>query len=522
MAVRLKEYLRVNFKTIIIAFFCVVLAYGFFLLNPTVSIDEETWLLNGTQPLGWLEQGRIAIHIFDLIFSHNGAPIPFLWDFLAILTWFSSGLIFLFIFSEELQELKVFVKIVFLVYYATIPFVAGDMMAFSMSSFPVATGLLAAAFSFGNTRLWLKTKSKVNLIWAIVLLFYGISIYQAILGLYITAIVGLCFIRVLNRDFKTFEIVWKSAMIAIISTVAYFIVFFSIVTIRGSYDSYITEGFIGWWSGESVFLTFFKALYNICRVSFGSPFLGAESVFGGTVICILTIAYICYAIFTFFTIKEMKEKAQFLFYAIMFVCGPFIMYVLMGTNNTMGRMLFGLCLTGALQMVLILNATKQHRRLHQVVIVLVIYLLFLNLSNMNRIYFNDYIRYQYDCTVGNEIMLEIEKSGYDYHSKPVVFIGAKQPDAIAMDQHDTLGMKGSYFLWDDGNNGRISGFLKTLGYTVLPSSTDQKQAAVNASQMMATWPNEGSILEKDGVIIVKLSEPSQKWYHANGIQQKLQ
>ena len=141
---------------------------------------------------------------------------------------------------------------------------------------------------------------------------------------------------------------------------------------------------------------------------------------------------------------------------------------------------------------------------------------------MNRIYFNDYIRYQYDCTVGNEIMLEIEKSGYDYHSKPVVFIGAKQPDAIAMDQHDTLGMKGSYFLWDDGNNGRISGFLKTLGYTVLTSSTDQKQVAVNASQMMAIWPNEGSIIEKDGVIIVKLSEPSQKWYHANGIQQKLQ
>ncbi|MEG2418902.1 MAG: hypothetical protein RSB35_08345, partial [Eubacterium sp.] len=65
-------FIEKNKRIFLLAYFFSLLAYGVLFFNRTVSIDEETWLMNSVIPNGWIDQGRISIHLFDLLFSHNG------------------------------------------------------------------------------------------------------------------------------------------------------------------------------------------------------------------------------------------------------------------------------------------------------------------------------------------------------------------------------------------------------------------------------------------------------------------
>ena len=71
----------------------------------------------------------------------------------------------------------------------------------------------------------------------------------------------------------------------------------------------------------------------------------------------------------------------------------------------------------------------------------------------------------------------------------------------------TLGA--SFFNWDGGNPYRIAAFLNFLSSaTFNPADQDQTERAFEAASAMPSWPERGSIVRADGVILIKLSKPS--------------
>lgn len=195
------------------------------------------------------------------------------------------------------------------------------------------------------------------------------------------------------------------------------------------------------------------------------------------------------------------------------------MYILLGTQNLQGRFLLGIPLCQAYFISAALRLTQKRNKFVKKIILLgSIYILFLNARNMNILFYNASIVAEHDKVIANGLMYDIKKNGFDYTSKPIVYIGACPSDYIDIQTTDTVGH--SVFQWDGGNPYRIQTFLETEGYlTLLPSADLTQQAYVTyLSADMRPWPNENSIIETENSIIVFFSEPTEQWFWINGVQ----
>ena len=110
-------------------------------------------------------------------------------------------------------------------------------------------------------------------------------------------------------------------------------------------------------------------------------------------------------------------------------------------------------------------------------------------------------------------MYDIQRLGYDYHTKAVVFIGDRKMDPIPIIKSGSLG--GSFFSWDGGNILRIIDFMELEGYQLNTPSSQQIEDGLKICTEMKVWPQEGSIVQTEDSIVVYLSEPEEAWYKTN-------
>lgn len=180
-----KKYKRALIGSLLFSFVC----FGFMLTHFTLCIDDETWILASEPSALWILQGRFAIWLFDLIFTSNGNFAPFLWDFLAIVGWNISGMIFAYALLEKPKGWQVFF---FCAYYSSLPFVVGEIMAFSMFDLQVSAAMIATAVSFVLSRRFLKQRRKKDAVCAMLCLLYGVATFQAMICVYVTAVAAEC------------------------------------------------------------------------------------------------------------------------------------------------------------------------------------------------------------------------------------------------------------------------------------------------------------------------------------------
>jgi hypothetical protein len=133
-------------------------------------------------------------------------------------------------------------------------------------------------------------------------------------------------------------------------------------------------------------------------------------------------------------------------------------------------------------------------------------------TNMTQLFYVSHMVYEHDKLLASDIYEEIDeagrKAGLDEYT--VVFIGSKSNGVTeGYPKGEVIGH--SFFEWDSdwyyGSTRRIAGLCDTLGYQrlVLPSE-EQTEAAKAEAETMPSWPEEGSVKESDGVIIIKLSD----------------
>lgn len=203
-----------------------------------------------------------------------------------------------------------------------------------------------------------------------------------------------------------------------------------------------------------------------------------------------------------------------LVFGIGVVVAPFSLYLVLGTYKTHGRMMIALSLAGMIELLVVYLAFRK-KWASKIALLLSLVVLVMHASNMNQIYYNSYLVYQYDKTTAQQLIYDVERLGYDYHVKPVVFVGYRPMDDIGIETSGSLG--GSYFEWDGGNETRLIDFLKMEGHTLIVPSVGQMEEAlaVTESGKMNTWPKENSIVETEDIIVVYLSEPTDKWYVTN-------
>ena len=118
----------------IAAFIICIACFGFMLTNFSLTIDEETWILSSGNLKTWLWQGRYTLYLLAVLFNDGGSFAPFLWDFLGIILWFLSGMVFVHVFLGEKKNEHPGTVFFMVAYYSSVPFVLANLFALSMQS----------------------------------------------------------------------------------------------------------------------------------------------------------------------------------------------------------------------------------------------------------------------------------------------------------------------------------------------------------------------------------------------------
>ncbi|MBU3874737.1 glucosyltransferase domain-containing protein [Faecalicatena sp. AGMB00832] len=505
---KLKKYI-VKWKNVFItAAIFSFLCFCYMLVNPGISIDEETWIQIEKPFAMWLVQGRWGIDLFNFFSGNHWRYAPVLWDILAIVIWNGAGIIFSYaMFGDKVKKIPLFF---FQAYFCSLPFVLGEMFSFSMFSLQISLGMFCTAIAFHYSILTFELRKKQKWLFALMCLVYAFSVYQSYICVYITAVCAYGFISFFEKEEKVWKKICSCAVLCLIGIGIYYTVHFILMKFVGT-TSYLSDNYVGWFDAGGIGKALFLAFANVVRVSFAIPIAG-EYIYGGEVIRSITVAFILIVLWYVVKEKTMNRKAGILFFSFALIISPFSLFLALGTYKTHGRVLLGLALAGAVEIYILFNAIKE-RTLEYVGIIAGAYILFLNAKNMNMLYYSANVAYEHDRTIANQVMYDIKKSGYDYHKEPIVFLGMEKMDDVGLVVSDTVGS--SIFEWDDGNILRMCNFMKTEGYRVVAPDRKDILRALEFKGTMKSWPQEGSIIERDGIIIVFFSEPSDKWYSIN-------
>lgn len=311
------------------------------------------------------------------------------------------------------------------------------------------------------------------------------------------------------------QLSWKKDFLSgfiftLIGIIGYFLIDKILVWLLNA-GEYLTGAYIGWNSGLSVAEVLKKPLSDVFYFTFGTSQSGIPLV-GSIVLKILILTFLVCSLINIIHISGWKAKISLTFLTLGLIISPFIIYIVLGSQNLAGRMLLAFSVTGMIELICIYYCFRRH--VYQILVLIFTGMLLMsNAACMNQFYYHSYIAYQKDQAIANEIMFDIQKMGLDYRTMPIVFIGKIDPDPLPVVTSSTMGT--SFFSWDQGRNRRIHNFLRLQGYAVMRTNVEQRQLAYDNREGMTCWPQNGSIKVVDGIIIVYLSEPNETWKELN-------
>lgn len=505
-----KTFLYENKWNILIACIFSLLCCFAMIYFKMINIDEETWYLSSDMEKSdmWLLQERYMIYIYNKIFSPCGRFIPYVSDCLGLIFWNISGVIFMYIFFEMFEIKSNFGRIVALCYYSSLPLCMGEAFGFGFMIIPETFAMVLVSISFV---LFVRKKHNIiNCSIEISILIIAMGVYQALVEMFIVAVVGWCVAcQLKNKEWLKTAI--KGAAVCIISFMVYYLINFVIKRYVGT-ASYLSDGYIGW-GKENIIKTLFMACANVIRVTCGLNLMG-KYVYGAWSLRCILILFIVAIIGRLKDANNTREKVLILLGAVLIITSPFFLYIAMGTYKTYGRMLLALSLSGAIEFLMIFQyMEKRKNNIKKFVCVISTVILILNCVYMNLLYYRGNKVYENDVVVANSIMNTIKEKGYDYENKPIVFCGKYGKSLEENGGSGTIGA--SFWNWDDCNMSRTRDFLEILGYDVTIPTEVQIDEALNLIDDMSVWPSESAVKETDDIIIVYLSKPSQKWIELN-------
>lgn len=491
------NFLKNNKFTVIINWFFILMAYGIKLFFHSISIDTEVIINNYQGQLNaWLSIGRFGLILtkkFFRLIPFN----PYVACFLMLNTMFlfSIFLSFLFDFLSLKKEQKN--KFIFILpcVFITSPLFT-EQFNFILQGFEVSFAIfLVSLTAFFITKWVLNSGNFLYLIFGIFFMIWGFASYQAVVFLYISIILScFYFIYASNKDkednkfFINFAL--KYAFTFLIGYVFYFI-FNKIITSSMGISGVYLDNMIDWENNG-----FFYCLKTIILY-----------VLDCKMYIILSMPLLYFGFMNLF--KNNKCKILFFLSSIALVLSPFFLCFILG-HGLIARSQFSLQFVMAFAMYFLLYNLKKIKKLKFFIVLFAVFLSFNQAYSVANYMYTDYMKYQSEVALANKISYKIDSLQSDYGKDiPVVFVGSTHPlNTPNESKGEVIGS--SFFEWDKecefGSNYRILGFMKTIGYPYKEPNQEQINKGKEIAKTMPSWPNQNSVVFKDDLIVVKLSD----------------
>ena len=499
LRIEIQRFIKSNTTAIAFSTLISISTFGYFLTHFTLSLDEEIKLA-GPKDMGWVGYGRFGNHFLDKLLVRNSFT-PFLTDFLAVLSLLVASYFLYMILSRNLrisQSNKTWSLVIFSGMFISFPYVIGDYMAFGVYNFWLGLGYIASSLSFFLVSEAYVKSHLGRWLLSVGLLTFSISIYQSFTVVFSLILVAMLLIDVINGEinYRTY-LRQKIVQMAVLPGA---FVLYSILnwyfqrTITPAYG-YINS-MVGWGRGHSVGEVFGTVLQSVVQVFNGSIYFPTILILPTSILFILIIT--SYSLSNYRTFHFLLVVSL----SLITVGMPFALEFLLGSPLP-PRSLQALPLFMAFAWLLIINFVETKRFNRATLYVISTFFIFIQVQNMNNLFYGDYIRFNSDIALAQSIMTSIEATGLDYRESQIVFIGSRPP--ASSDFISTVNSGGRSFFDDASQPYRMAYFLQTQGYRVEPTGLSTDMKIQSEAARMKIWPMANSIKKVNDIIIVKLS-----------------
>ncbi|MGI6260995.1 MAG: glucosyltransferase domain-containing protein [Acutalibacteraceae bacterium] len=513
---RFQQFLRSNWGFVLFAALLTVVCYAHNAFTGNIRVDSEIFINNPGTMQGWLKNERFGQPILKALL-HNTYYNPYWSGILFLLLFFGGCVLWCYLFDTIAPGMKY--KWVFALVYLTAQTWA-YMFYFSMMSAEVALGI--AMIPFALLILCRMAGKPLRRAWFGYLIaagcfFLSMASYQANASLIVS---GAAFCLLLwagslvekSEAEETanlrFSLFLRRALVYVVPFLCAFVVYEIVAKLFFSAGDYLDA--LNWWRIFPVK----TCLHNIAG-KIKQSILGTSIAYSAAygVALLLTAVYL---IMLLFRRCSVQAKSCILLTAAVLCVSPFLLLFLLA-NISAPRTQFSLQFCAAALLFFCVNRLELKgfvRRLVRPTIVICALLIGVQqVTRMQRLFYTDDIRYNQDRDFAVELVQTIDSCcGERTEELPVVFVGKKDvPLNDACIESDVFGH--SMFSWDYSaaeparNNSRALGFIENaFGIEYKIATAEQRKQAEKIAKEMPCYPQDGSIREKDGLIVVKLSD----------------
>lgn len=476
-----------------------VAAYGFTITNFSIGVDDPAaihYLHTGGRG-NMLQQGRFFHIIFNWI-TGMVTFLPFLNDFLGATFFVLSSLLFAGLakyvakaFGGVISDLSILVFCGIFISYSIIneKYIYNLDVVVTMLSYV----MIALSLIFTYQVIWEKKHKKLLL--AVFALILGISAYESFVFVYTEGILFIILIEAVFREDITIRDAFikgiKSCTILSISMIIYYTIVVFVQIRTGQYNKFsrrpIWEGGI---TKERIKAVLIDIYVNFTNFDY-FPIREFIMVMG-----------LGLAIFFIISIHR-KTILIFLIYVGMIVMN-FTIHIMAG------RVMYSagqtMCLFVAGTIIVVLHFIEKISKMKVVAYGCCVWLMLLQLIDLNRWFYNDYSRYKKEEFVLNciamKLLVECDVS------KPVIFANRNWDSYLYSKQNGNQTNGNSMLIWgigtfDDVGSPTMIEIFKMHGYYFLRQPSQQLEEEGRAiAKSMPEWPLEGSIREFDDYIVV--------------------
>lgn len=483
--------------------FVTVLCFGFTITNFSIGVDDPSrnYYLYSNNLGSMIQQGRL-MHIVLNSLTHSVQFVPFFTDFTGAALYALSTLLYcaLFQYVAGGKISSAALTGFCCVYISSSVLVEKYIYHLDVIAVMLSYCLSAVALLYGFR--FVKEKKPRLFILACVCLMGALGSYESFLFLYFCGVFGIFILEiVVNKENKSFMELLREglqyAAILLVSVVIYYSLVYFLQVFTGQHGVFVRDNF---WTYSDVgavatFLEITRSFINFFMDSIRARYL--------PILVFLLFSGIGFALCGILAFRLKNFWLLPCYFALWF--GNFFIHYFSGSFMLRTAQTF--CFFVGFVLLLLIDFSAVWDLLRKTVLAATVLLVFVQSADMNRWFYNDYIRYQKEVfainTIATELVAECDLS------KSVIFTG--RPDFAYLNTAQYSGRQvngNSVVYWSieafsDPTQPFVAELFRMHGYDFIRSpDEDQYRQAWELAESMPAWPQAGYMQEFEDFTVV--------------------
>ncbi len=479
-----------------------ILCFGFTITNFSISIDDSaaSYYLTTSNHGSMIQQGRL-LHILFHCLTGSFEFLPFFNDFLGALLFAFSALIFCSLF-QLVTENKISDKalIAFSCVYISYPIIH-EKFIFNLDTVVTMSSYCTCALALVLSWLFVQRKQMKYLLLSVLCLSLSIASYETFIFVYFCGVFTIFILEYLykNESFRLKTILLqglKYALVAVAALIIYYILVILVQVATQQYGEFQRANV--WQARDDGFFTILMDIIRGLYLEFRYSKYFAIREF--TIFSI--IGFLLFIVLSF----RKKNPGLFICYIPFFLGNLLIHFV---SGYVVYRTAQTFCFFIAFIVLILLDTIPKKKWVTGLAVIATVWLVFIQSAELNRWFYNDYMRSQKESFAIHAIATELV-GNYDV-SKPVVFVNDTYYSYLNTAYYSGSQSNGpavlhwACYAFDQNTTPMMYELFRMHGYDFLtvPNEAQATEAKTKALEMPA-WPTAGYIQEFDDYIIIKI------------------